>query len=114
MVALSTVVPAAFDLIPLPLVLTVALATVALVGLALSVRLARASGRLTGATATASGVTAAGIIASSLLLLVAFAGTPAVFPAPTGLLAPASVQSPAISGPAPASDDLSGYQLPTK
>ncbi|MET0806441.1 MAG: hypothetical protein ABWX98_05005, partial [Lacisediminihabitans sp.] len=61
-------------------------------------RRARRAGRLTRVSATASGVSAVGIIASALLLTVAFGG------AATATAAPSS----------PVSGQLSGYQLPTK
>ncbi len=98
-------VPVATNAITLPLVLTVALATVALVGIALYVRRARLAGNLTGVTALASGVSAAGILVSALIATVIVGGATAAsadsHPAPSS-----SVSSPA--------NVLSGYQLPTK
>jgi hypothetical protein len=108
-------VPAVSDAIPFPLVLTVALATVALVGIALFVRLARRSGRLTGVTATASGVSAAGIIASAILVLVSFGGATSASAAPMTSHGSSSVESPAgTTAPLASPDGPSGYQLPTK
>ena len=60
------------DAITLPLVLTVAFATVALVGIAVYVRRARRANTLTGVTALASGVSAAGVLVSALVVGVAF------------------------------------------
>jgi len=117
MYAALMAVPAAPDAIPFPLVLTVALATVALVGIARYVRLARHSARLTGVTATASGVSAAGIIASALLLLVSFGGaaSASASAAQTTPSASSSVESPAGTvAPLAPSDDPGGYQLATK
>ncbi|MET4782340.1 hypothetical protein [Glaciihabitans sp. UYNi722] len=108
MLAVLNAVPAAHTAITLPLVLTVALATVALVGVAVYVRRARRNGRLTGVTATASGVSAAGILASALLVSVALGSAGAASAStPTQHSDTPSVQ-------APVSDDLSGYQLTTE
>ena len=91
-------VPAASTAITIPLMLTVALATVSLVVVAVLVRRARRAGRLTRVSATASGVSAVGIVASTLLLTVAFGGAATATAAPS----------------IPAASPLSGYQLPTK
>ena len=98
-------VPAATSAITLPLVLTVAIATVALVGIAIYVRRARLAGRLTGVTAIASGVSAAGILVSALVATIIVGGATAAS-ADNHIAPAASVTSPA--------DVLSGYQLPTK
>lgn len=100
-------VPAANNAITLPLVLTIALATVALLGIAVYVRRARRAGRLTGATATASGVSAGGVVASALLVAIALGGASAAS-------ADSSTPPSAPSMQAPPSDNLSGYQLPTE
>ena len=89
----------------LPLVLTVALAAVALVGIAVYIRRARRAGTLTGVNAAASGVTAAGVLVSALLVSVALGSATA-----------ASAETPA-PGSVAASHvptDLGGFQLPTK
>ncbi len=105
----------ATDAITLPLVATVAIATVALVAIAVSVRRSRRAGRLTGVTAAASGVSAASILVSALLVSVALGGS-------TGASAnPGPVDSPPVPavgvspsiGPA-TTGDLSGPQLPTE
>ncbi len=106
MIAVLNAVPAANNAITLPLVLTVALATVALVGIAVYVRRLRRDGRLTGGNATASGVSAAGILASALLVSVALGSVSAASASTSRKDAP-SVRTPASSG-------LSGYQLPTR
>lgn len=108
MIAVLSAVPAANNAITPPLVLTVALATVALAGIAVYVRRMRRNGRLTGVNATASGVSAAGILASALLVSVAL-GSVGAASASTS-----PPQSDAPSVPIPISDDLSGYQLPTE
>jgi len=112
---------AATDAITLPLVLTVSLATVALVAIAVYVRRSRRTGRLTGVIAAASGVSAAGILASALLVSVALGGS-AVAAADTvsstGSPLPGTsntsvvVVSPTVDPPT--SGDLSGPQLPTE
>ncbi|QNE47079.1 hypothetical protein F1C58_09330 [Glaciihabitans sp. INWT7] len=113
--------PAATDAITLPLVLTVACATVALVAIAVFVRRSRLAGRLTGVTAAASGVSAAGILASALLVSVALGGSTVAsadtvsgtgIPQPGFTDSSVTVVSPTV-GP-PTSDDLSGPQLPTE
>jgi hypothetical protein len=98
--AALTAVPAATDAFTLPLVLTVAIATVALVVIAVYVRRARRSHTLTGVTALASGVSAAGVLVSALVIGVAFGSATA-----------------ATAAPLPAHEltsTVSGYQLPTK
>ena len=117
---------AATDAITLPLVLTVSLATVALVAIAVYVKRSRRTGRLTGVTAAASGVSAAGILVSALLVSVALGGS-AVAAAdtvsPTGspvrstsgssvVVVTPSTMPPSIDPPT--TGDLSGPQLPTE
>ncbi len=112
---------AATDAITLPLVLTVSLATVALVAIALYVRRSRRAGRLTGVIAAASGVSAAGILASALLVTVALGGS-VVASADTG--SQSGLPSNGTTGPSvvevsptldpPTTGDLSGPQLPTE
>ena len=111
---------AATDAITLPLVLTVSLATVALVAIAVYVRRSRRTGRLTGVTAAASGVSAAGILVSALLVSVALGGS-AVAAAdtvsPTGPLPNTTGTSVGVVSPTvdpPTTGDLSGPQLPTE
>jgi hypothetical protein len=99
-------VPAATNAITLPLVLTVTLATVAMLGIAIYVRRVRRDGRLTGVTAAASGVSAAGILVSALLVSVALGGATAATASPATTPSSVTVQSP--------TGDLSGYQLPTE
>jgi hypothetical protein len=112
---------AATDAITLPLVLTVSLATIALVAIAVYVRRSRRAGRLTGVTAAASGVSAAGILASALLVSVALGGSAVAAadtvsstgsPQPDVSSTSVVVVSPT-AGP-PTSGDLSGPQLPTE
>lgn len=101
----------ATDAITLPLVLTVGLATVALVAIAVFVRRSRRTGRLTGVTAAASGVSAAGILASALLVSIALGGATAASADVSPVPAVNTVHSPV--GP-PTTGDLSGPQLPTE
>jgi len=107
MIAALSAVPAATPVITLPLVLTVALATAALMGIAVYVRRMRRNGRLSGVTATASGVSAAGILASALLVSVAL-GSAGAASAATPTPESDVTSTPSIT------DDLSGYQLPTE
>ncbi len=113
--AALTAVPAASDANPFPLVLTVALAAVALGGIALFARAARRDGHLTGVTATASGVSAAGVIVSALLILVSFGGASAASAVATTPAGSSAIESTAntVTSLQP-SGDPSGYQLPTK
>lgn len=110
--------PPATDAITLPLVLTVALATVALVAIAVSVRRMRQTARLTGVTAAASGVSVFGILVSALLVSVALgnASIASASDAATGG-DQIAIHSPGQLSPQPApptTGDLSGPQLPTK
>ncbi|MCU1558479.1 MAG: hypothetical protein JWN09_2474 [Microbacteriaceae bacterium] len=107
MFAVLFAVPAAHTAMTPPMVLTVALATVTLVGIAVYVRRMRRNGRLTGVNATASGVSAAGILASALLVSVALGSAGA---------ASASTHTPSSDAPSLQTPiaDLSGYQLPTE
>lgn len=82
------------------LVLTVALAAVALGGIAVWVRRARRNGRLDRTQAAASGISAAGVLAIAIMIAASFA-TPSI----------ASATQPDPSAP---SDVLSGFQLPTR
>jgi hypothetical protein len=109
MLALSAAVPAAANPATLPLVLTIAVAVVALVAVAVYVRRARRAGTLSRMTATASAVSAAGIVASALLVSIAFGGAPAASAtsdSPASTVGSHTVESP--------TDDLTGYQLPTE
>ncbi len=107
MLAALTAVPAATNAITLPLVVTIAVATVALMGIAVYVRRARQAGSLTGTTAAASGVSAAGILVSALLVSIALGGaTAATADSPTNGGVSSSVHTP--------TSDLGGYQLPTE
>ncbi len=105
--------PTATDAITLPLVVTVACATVALLAIAVYVRRLRRTGRLTGVTAAASGVSATGILVSALLVGVALGSATGASAsvAPVTTVVPA-VQSPGVD--APVSGELSGFQLPTE
>ena len=112
---------AATDAITLPLVLTVFLATVALVAIAVFVRRSRRAGRLTGVTAAASGVSAAGILACALLVSVALGGSAvasAKDASPSGIPQPDVTGSSAVVVPPtadpPTTGDLSGPQLTTE
>jgi hypothetical protein len=98
--AAQSAVPAVMDAFTLPLVLTVAIATVALVGIAVYVRRARRARTLTGVTALASGVSAAGVLVSALVVGVLFGS------------AASATASPLPAGTS--TSTLSGYQLPTK
>ena len=118
--------PTATDAITLPLVLTVFLATVALVAIAVFVRRSRRAGRLTGVTAAASGVSAAGILASALLVSVALGGSASASadthlrtgsPSPVVSQTSTTFSPPAVATPSvdpPTTGELSGPQLPTK
>ncbi|CAN5272717.1 hypothetical protein BH09ACT3_BH09ACT3_17080 [soil metagenome] len=105
MLAVLQAAPAA-DAITLPLVLTVAAATVSLVAIAMYVRRNRRAGTMNGVTATASGVTAAGVLASALLVTVVIGNASAA-----SAEAPRPADSSSFSTP---SNDLSGPQLPTE
>jgi len=105
MLAVLQAAPAA-DAITLPLVLTVAAATVALVAIALYVRRVRRAGKMNGVTATASGVTAAGVLASALLVSVVLGNATAA-----SADAPKPADTSSFSTP---SNDLTGPQLPTE
>ena len=112
---------AATDAITLPLVLTVSFATVALVAIAVFVRLSRRAGRLTGVIAAASGVSAAGILVSALLVSVALGGSTVASAADAS---PSGIPQPGITGSSsvivsptvdpPTTGDISGPQLPTE
>ncbi len=98
--AALTAVPAVTDAFTLPLVLTVACATVALVGIAVYVRRARRANTLSAVTALASGVSAAGVLVCALVVGVAFGSATAASAATTS--------SPVLTS------SVSGYQLSTK
>ena len=111
---------AATDAITLPLVFSVALATVALVAIAVFVGRSRHLGRLTGVTAAASVVSAAGILASALLVNVAIGGSTSTSandafrsgaPRPD---AGSSVVLVLLPVGSPTTGDLSGPQLSTE
>ena len=111
----------ATDAITLPLVLTVFFATGALVAIAVHVKRLRRTGRLTGVTAAASGVSAAGILACALLVSVALGGSTAALakdasqsgiPQPDVTGSSAVVVSPIVDPPT--TGDLSGPQLTTE
>jgi hypothetical protein len=93
------------NILPIPVILTIAVAVLALVAVAVYLRRARLAGRLDGITLTASGVSAAGIVASALLLSVTLGGMA------TASAEPATPASPAVGITSP---PLTGYQLPTK
>jgi lipopolysaccharide export LptBFGC system permease protein LptF len=105
MITALVAVPAATDGSTVPLVLTVVMATAALVGIAITVRHLRRTDRLTPVNMVASGVSAAGILASALLLSVAL-GTATAASASNGTVpAPPAATTPS---------DLTGLQLPTE
>lgn len=83
------------DVTTLPLALTVGCATVALVMIAVYVRGSRLAGRLTAVTALASGVSAAGVLVSALVLGVAFGTASAASAATTPASSVSSYQTPA-------------------
>jgi hypothetical protein len=91
--------------LPILIIVTVAVAVLALVGVAVYLRRARLAGRLDGVTLTASGVSAAGIIASALLLSLTLGGMS------TASAEPVTPVTPAVGITSP---PLTGYQLPTK
>jgi hypothetical protein len=96
--AVSTVTKA----ITLPLALTVSLAIVALVALAIVARRARRAGTFSGVNALATGVSAAGILLSALVVSIAFGGA---------TIASAAVPAtPSTS----VSSSLTGHDFPTK
>lgn len=114
MFALSPVVPAITSALTLPLVLTVAIATVALVGIAVFVRRARRAGSLTGLLALASGVSAAGILVSALVVTLIVGGASAASAdstAPAVTTVSGSSVSNSVASPVAVPD---GYQLETK
>ncbi len=95
----------------LPIVVTVAIATVVLVGIAVYVRHARRVGTLRGVNAVASGVSAAAVLASALLVSVAIGSTATASATEIRHGAPAIVHVQHSDLP---SDDLDGLQLPTE
>ena len=105
MIIALVAVPAATDAVTVPLVLTVVLATAALVGIAIAVRRMRRTDRLTPVNMVASGVSAAGILASALLLSVGLGSATAASasdgttPSPPGITAPAPAGQNDLSGP---------------
>ncbi len=102
---------AATDAITLSPVLTVALAAVALVAIAVLIRHSRRNGRLAGMTAAASGVLAAGILMSAMLVSIALGGVTVATP---GEGHSTAVVAPAATLDQPTTGDLSGPQLPTE
>lgn len=115
MTAVAAAVPAAGNASILPLALTIALAVVALAGIALYVRRQRLAGRLNGVTTSASVVSAAGVLVSALLVSVTL-GSAAAATASTPPSVPSVQQSVNTSpdGTAPVGGDLDGFQLPTE
>jgi hypothetical protein len=116
MTAVAAAVPAAENASIFPLALTIALAVVALAGIALYVRRQRLAGRLNGVTTSASVVSAAGVLVSALLVSVTL-GSAAAATASTPPSVPSSVQQSvniSVDGTAPVGDDLDGFQLPTE
>lgn len=94
-----------FPAIAVPLAVTIALASLALTGVAVYVRRRRTSATLGPVSAGASAFTAIVILAAALFVSVSL-GNAQIAVAATGG-APAAV-------PLPITDDLSGFQLPTK
>jgi hypothetical protein len=109
MLAALSVAPTA-PAITAPIVITVALATVVLIGIAVYVRRARRSGSLSGVNATASGVSAAGVLVSALLVSVALGNAAAASATEVQPGAP-TVQVQVTDQP---TNDLDGLQLPTE
>jgi hypothetical protein len=103
-------VPAAADAITVPLVLTVALATVALGLIALYIRRRRLAGQLNGTTVSAGVISAAGVLVSAMLIIIALGTVPVAVATTT----PAPSVVPHSDVVPPISEDLSGYQLPTE
>ncbi|MCU1507648.1 MAG: hypothetical protein QOG18_2316 [Microbacteriaceae bacterium] len=108
--AVLAAVPAAANAITTPLVLTVALATVALSAIAFYVRRRRLAGQLNRTTVSASAISATGVLVSAMLVTIALGNVSVAEATPTGT---PSVVSTSTVVP-PISDDLSGYQLPTE
>jgi hypothetical protein len=111
MFAALAAVPTATDAITLPLVLTVAFATAALVAIAVYIRRARRTRQLTGVVAAASGITAVGVLVSAVMLSLTIGGGAVASANDTPATAPTGVVSPSSSV---VSDDLGGFQLPTE
>lgn len=82
MIPAPSVVPATTAAMNLPMMFTVALASIALVMIAVYVRRARRAGRLNHVTALASGVSAAGILVSALAVTLIVGGATAASAAP--------------------------------
>jgi hypothetical protein len=108
--AVLAALPQGTNAIILPIVVTIVIATAVLAGIALYVRRQRLAGHLTGLNASASAVSATGVLLSALHVSIALGNASIATAAPAPLL-------PAESGPVvvlPIPTDLDGIQLPTK
>ncbi len=108
--AVAAALPQGTNALILPIVVTVAVAAAVLLGIALYVRRQRLAGHLTGANASASAVSATGVLLSALLISIALgnASVASAAPVPT---APAGNGTVVVL---PVPTDLGGIQLPTK
>jgi hypothetical protein len=112
--AASVVVPATDNSLTLPLIVTIAVAILALVAIALYVRRRRLAGRLDRVSASASAVSATGVLVSALLVSIALGNAAAASAAPPADGPSHQVVNTTVDGTAPVSDQLDGFQLPTE
>jgi hypothetical protein len=102
--------PQAAGVIILPIIATVVIASAVLLGIALYVRRQRLAGHLTGVTASASAVSAGGVLLSALLISVALGNASVASAAPVPTTPTQSTTVVVL----PVPTDLGGIQLPTK
>lgn len=108
--AVLAALPQGSNAIILPIVVTVVVAAAVLLGIALYVRGQRLAGQLTGVNASASAVSATGVLVSALLISVALGNASIAAAAPVPLV-PANNTTVVVL---PVPTDLGGIQLPTK
>lgn len=111
--AVLLAVPAAAEAIIFPLLLTIGLATVALAAVAVYLRRLRFSGRLSGINGSASAACAALVLAAALFVSVSLGNAPAALANTVVSQSPAAAVQTPTAQPV-VSDDLDGFQLPTK
>ncbi|MEO7123891.1 MAG: hypothetical protein ABI400_12410 [Lacisediminihabitans sp.] len=108
--AVLEALPQGSNAIILPIIMTVAIAAAVLLGIALYVRRQRLAGQLTSVNASASAVSATGVLVSALLISVALGNASIAVAAPVPLV-PANNNTVVVL---PVPTDLGGIQLPTK
>jgi len=108
--AVLAALPQAANALILPIIVTVVIAAAVLLGIALYVRRQRLAGHLTGVTASASAVSAGGVLLSALLISVALGNASVASAAPV----PPTPTNSSTVVVLPVPTDLGGIQLPTK